>query len=286
MGLQIPLPGVHFTDTARPILRDDPILPDLGALLLVDPTHPLGAWSAGVPATVPNLVSAQAAVTAVAAESTLNTVTVTNTFASGAQGILERSGKGGLHGISSQVSSVSANYARLVLPVGVSDYVYANPNNDYYVSSWGRITRNGHPTNATATYYFLHGLAYTTAAWNIGVQARSSGNMSSQSSVDRLGLAATKETDGRYIVTSAVGTKPSGITAKPTVLSRFGPSSGTEVNGTPSHILYRVYIEDLTKSGRTWADVNALDVAEYTKQVKTAGGRYYGDTFTDPTTIP
>jgi hypothetical protein len=41
-----------------------------------------------------------------------------------------------------------------------------------------------------------------------------------------------------------------------------------------------------TVSGRTYEQVAAIDQALYTKEVLTAGGRYYGDTYTNPTTIP
>jgi hypothetical protein len=63
-------------------------------------------------------------------------------------------------------------------------------------------------------------------------------------------------------------------------------SAGTNKDKTDSHIIYRFYLEDLTVSGLSYATVDALSRAEDTKHVLTAGGRYYGDTFTDPTTIP
>lgn len=66
----------------------------------------------------------------------------------------------------------------------------------------------------------------------------------------------------------------------------FAPSSGANPYVNPGAFLfYRAYIEDLTVSGRSYAAVDALDYAEYTKQVTTAGGRYYADTYTDPATI-
>lgn len=52
-----------------------------------------------------------------------------------------------------------------------------------------------------------------------------------------------------------------------------------------SCVLYRVYMEDLTVSGRTFAAVDALDNDDYTTAFA-AGSRYAGDTWTDPTTIP
>jgi hypothetical protein len=42
----------------------------------------------------------------------------------------------------------------------------------------------------------------------------------------------------------------------------------------------------LTVSGRTYAEVDAIDHALYTREVLTPGGRYYGDTYTDPATLP
>ncbi|MCB4842518.1 hypothetical protein LHV18_18025, partial [Providencia rettgeri] len=50
----------------------------------------------------------------------------------------------------------------------------------------------------------------------------------------------------------------------------------------PAWIFYRAYIEDLTVSGRTWDEVNAIDKAMYEKEVISVGGRYFGDTFTAP----
>jgi hypothetical protein len=53
------------------------------------------------------------------------------------------------------------------------------------------------------------------------------------------------------------------------------------------HVFWRGYVEDLTVSGRTYAEADAIDIAEFTKQVLTSGGRYYGDTIvTAPSTIP
>jgi len=52
-----------------------------------------------------------------------------------------------------------------------------------------------------------------------------------------------------------------------------------------SWIFYRAYMEDLTVSGRTYAQVDAEDLALFTEQFA-VGGRYHNDTFTNPTTIP
>lgn len=60
--------------------------------------------------------------------------------------------------------------------------------------------------------------------------------------------------------------------------------SGFSLNESPSYILYRVYIEDLAVSGRTYAEVKAIDDAEFNKAFA-PGGRFYNDTWSDPTSV-
>lgn len=55
-------------------------------------------------------------------------------------------------------------------------------------------------------------------------------------------------------------------------------------NESPSFAVYRIYIEDLSLSGRTYEQVKAIDDAEHTKAFA-PGGRFYGDTWSDPATI-
>lgn len=56
------------------------------------------------------------------------------------------------------------------------------------------------------------------------------------------------------------------------------------VNASPSYILYRIYIEDLSLSGRTYEQVKAIDKAEHAKAFA-EGGRFYGDSWSDPMTV-
>lgn len=80
----------------------------------------------------------------------------------------------------------------------------------------------------------------------------------------------------------------SGAVATSNAGSSFKVQGGSPSNyqSCGSQVVYRFYIEDLTASGRTYAQVRDLDYALYQREVLTAGGRYYGDTHTDPTTIP
>lgn len=63
-----------------------------------------------------------------------------------------------------------------------------------------------------------------------------------------------------------------------------GPFSAA-VNKGGSHILYRCYLEDLTVSGRTYEQVKAIDDALFAAAFS-SGGKFYGDTYTDPATLP
>lgn len=55
-------------------------------------------------------------------------------------------------------------------------------------------------------------------------------------------------------------------------------------SGNPSWILYRIYIEDLSLSGRTYEQVKAIDDAEFAKAFA-AGGKFFDDTWNDPATV-
>ena len=83
-----------------------------------------------------------------------------------------------------------------------------------------------------------------------------------------------------------------GITASNDLIigsGQFSPYAGSIAanqawNASPSCILYRVYIEDLSLSGRTYDQVRAIDEAEHAKAFG-AGGRFYGDTWSNPSVI-
>lgn len=55
-------------------------------------------------------------------------------------------------------------------------------------------------------------------------------------------------------------------------------------NASPSYVLYRVYVEDLSLSGRTFDQVRAIDEAEHAKAFG-IGGRFHGDTWSNPATL-
>lgn len=65
----------------------------------------------------------------------------------------------------------------------------------------------------------------------------------------------------------------------------YGPwSTELALNESPSYALYRIYIEDLKLSGRTFEQVKAIDDAEFAKAFG-SGGRFSGDTWSNPASV-
>jgi hypothetical protein len=290
-GLKLVLP-TSFTDLTLPTLRDDPVMSS-GTLALIDPSHPATAWAAGVPAnaaTLPNIAHVEAAaLLGVADNAALSAVFNTYGSLSGAKGKIERTGKGGLHGIVSQAPGIAnGDGAMLGLPAAIRSYMFANKTHKFYVSVWNRTTRVpianagtnleiGSGGNSTRFVFYRSDVGWTYDT-SLAADVRN----------------GTPQALGNNFASLGVTPNNTPLTVAPTnAASVWGMPPGSfnaAVSGwvtqLPSRIFYRLYVEDLTASGRAYAEVDALDNAEYTKQVLTAGGRYYGDTFTDPATIP
>ena len=65
------------------------------------------------------------------------------------------------------------------------------------------------------------------------------------------------------------------------------PDSYTHINqkASSSFIVYRVHIIDVAASGKTFAQLEAEDVALYDSMFA-EGGKFYDDTFTSPAALP
>ncbi|WP_458116961.1 hypothetical protein [Arthrobacter sp. D2-10] len=290
-GLKLVLPTT-FTDVSLPVLRDDPVLSN-GSLLLLDPSHPAAPWAAGVPASgslLNNVASAEA-------ESLLSgdlrpTLSYTPSMNDGVKGKMERTGKGGLHTIISRSTPLaSGDGASILMAPAVENYLAANKSHAFYLSFWDRMTRvNGGTVGSNGVIQY-------------GVVANDTNNLLAAFRADVWFIFGS--TGGNRMAPNAVGPRLGNAqvdAGKATInaanINSAGPIWGAPAasynnavlssrNGHwPSFAFYRFYLEDLTVSGRTYGEVDAIDNAEHTKQVLTPGGRYYADTFTDPTTIP
>lgn len=283
MGRKLVLSGVTLTDPTAPLLPDvDPILPASGALVYIDPTHPARSWDAGVPATgsaVPNVAEAAArSATGLSAEQVSPTVTHL-----GARKLVERSGKGGLHVAFSQdeTGSATTDHLLITLPAAFRAWLQANKSHSFYASIWGRVTRER---------------SNTAIAGGHLVSILSSGNTAASLFLRRIGDTGP----AAYPSTARIGTDADGHNlAAPVPFFIDGAWSDFSASaldrgeiaylrrepGAASVILYGYYLEDLTLSGRTYAQVNAL-VKARRDGVTGTGGRYAGDTYTPPTSAP
>jgi len=295
MGLRIVVPGVKFSG---PYLNPvDPVMPKTGALVLLEPGHPYAPWSGLFPAnpdSIPNLAKDSAAA-----------MGATIGFTYGGSGLnatnrAERTSKGGIH-LAHLGSDVTANSGLLLQSSDVTKYIQTKKPK-IYISAWLRPTAlRTAPANGglvqTLTSSSSHfatfnkggftGVAgtYTSRGYKFGDAGYIQAGMPAaqllpsfvDSYVDAAALLADKPTEPFM---NAANTA-----FYPMMVGNVGYQDSAVKGDQGSQVYYRVYVEDLTVSGRTYAQARNLDLAEYTKQVLTPGGRYYGDTFTAPATL-
>lgn len=320
----------QLTDDTLPRFADEPILGP-GSLMLIDPAHPMAAWASGVPASgtvLPNLAQTEAKAVLGATKDVAPKYRHPASF-TGNAGLMERTGKGALHGISPQGgTAVLQSGPAIYLPLDLISYLLANPTNDIYISLWFRITRANTASSSNNMIFSVSGNGQQTNSYlaHLGVNSGGGGNYITRP-VDAANVKVLPDgplvtTGEKRLSTFTTGWYTSGSSSLPgdgtntTVTGNhaaggigFGsttgvPGIGKSPNGLSSvdaniwvsgsankdhavsHIFRRLYMEDLTVSGRTYAQVDAIESAEYTKQVLTVGGRYYNDTFTSPSTLP
>jgi hypothetical protein len=297
--LDFVLPGTFTNASALPLAYDDDLISN-GTLMLWEPTHPTNPFS-GVP-TAPAAMSGSTISTPMpniasfSAQALLGSVNVSPVFsrndgaataAPNPDMLIERSARGGLHVITSQATQSTGRIASLLLPNSIRDYIFANLGNTFYLSAWSRVTRVALAN--TGPYISLQGNGANAGVFNVGV----SGNLGSISPSNSA-ISPSRNTLGNTIEQVANtwdGTPPASASDIPnltlygfgTTNISYGPSSAR--NKAFSAVLYRVFFEDLTVSGRSFAAVKAKDDAAYAAAFGT-GGRYAGDTFTDPATLP
>lgn len=302
MAVQHKIAGVTFTDPRElPALRRDSILPAAGALALFDPTHPAKPWEPGVPAhnaKVPNLAWDQAAaVLGAGTEQTLQG-DIYSVGLAGTDGLVERTVKGGLHGIISPTAKNPTTDPKVGLVVGIPaavyDYTRANVNHDYYVSIWFRTTRE--PSDRTNSKVFASIMVQTQYLAAFGYGGGNEGTFRGTligQTAPTFASGAPRFTNLSSQPNAAYADEKFSYSVDPgqrslfVVGNRNFNNQATVCRGKAgSYILYRAYLEDLTVSGRAHAEVSAIDQALFARACTQAGGRYYGDTFTDPATIP
>lgn len=294
MGLKVTIPGVVFTDPTLPILYPDPIITE-GSLLLVDfgraETFPVSSVP-GHGDQLSNIAFEQAA--EVLGGGSLSTLSPTfqNTFVGvPTMGTVERSLKKGLHAITSQTAMDSAGrYASITIPAAIRDHLWTNmPGRSIYFSLWGRLTRLATQWTDAMGYFGSTSTPtanYAAQLYRGGFWFPDSGaNLVGRRTVPAVEATGNLYTSGAY--SGWTGTRPGAASGSECVFwfGARGAFEASQRNKAASGIWYRLYIEDLTASGRTWADVDDIDTALYDEAFG-VGGRFASDSFTSPATIP
>lgn len=302
-GIKLTIPAT-FSDPNNelPTLYDDAILTN-GSIALFDLGHSSDPLS-GVPVTgglIPNLAWQRAAAVHGSGNQTTWKLTYIQSLLTGASqdGKVERTPKGGLHVIMSQSTQVGSakgitigSGAASATPL-LSQYLQANWGHSYYFSLWQRITRAGLTAGAVEMNDFtIHNRAVDPninhfllrgdriANYGTGLQQRN----------DPVLPQAVGDDFRSVAVSGPTGTAPATAASVQAALVAVGmqPANFTSIglNKSRSTVIYRGYLEDLTVSGRTYAQVDAIDHALWAAAFG-VGGRYYGDTLpTNPTAYP
>lgn len=267
MGQRILLEGASFTNPKFPIIRDDKSLTP-GSLMMFDPSHTMSGLS-GVPVDgqlLYNLAWKEASQLIGSGDSESLRSPFRNSL--GAHGRFELTTKGGLYGIVSQVTKTSQN-AKIQLATAVGNYLTANPTRQYATFFWGRLTRLRKVDDVREVLISVSPNPLQNNLIN-GWFNNATGNQ-------RLSFNRP---------TGWVGT-PVGGSFLSSVPAWGGADAYTHVNqlNSSSFIIYRVHIVDILASGKTFTQLDAEDAALYA-QMFGVGGKFYGDTFADPSILP
>lgn len=274
MGYALRIPNVKFGIDNSDILTN-------GSLILIEPGSQENPW-VGVPAngsSVPNLAGSQA--TSLIGSNVQN-ITFERTMLP-AEGIVERSGRGGLHVAENWGSGVSNHVVAINMLSAMRNYLDANQGHNMYLATWGRFTRAPDPSLPQV----LHSSVTGATGTRLGVgQLPSSGALTgAPGSTDarRLGFHVDNSQGLAYEAIAAQGVPSSGwSTPHAAPVLRLGPVGSAQVGKSAGYLLWWMYLEDLTVSGRTFAQVDALVYSYYQQQVLSQTGKYYGDTYTSP----
>ena len=305
--MRLKLGATFVGSTAQVLIDIDPVAPTAGGLLLVEAAHPLGGFPTGVPVNggvLTNHLRDQAAsllgVSAATLDPVMQVVNMTGSF-----GKVERTTKGGVHAIQSVTQTTVDQGFQIPCPLPIVTYMKAHPENTFFISVWNQPTRL-HPGPGTVlnNYAYIGGPPTDLASVALGLGSIQPQNAQGQLMVGRLNQQRAFHDGANFVnntkVTGqiAAASLEAAFTGEVNVAGRydvFNVGNFNHVNRTVTsgrgkqgaRVFWRAYMEDLTVSGRSFATVSALDVAEYNKQVVFEGGRYYGDTIpTDPSTIP
>ena len=286
-----------FTDTSMKTILGDDIL-SKGSLVLLDPTHPLRQWEVGVPLSgtrLPNLADITAS--RLVQGEFRPTFKIENSMVDGS--FIERTQKGGLHaGISSGQTRFSGT--NIVIPDPILAYMLANQTHEFYFSIWSYVTQ---PTEGVSTaesqMHIYRGLNNPYPRGGV-VTLPAQGSWSRPTGPNQTGrfvnnpntvgprfnniagfISGSKNEAGDLLTMSdfALSQQKNLVSMGPANTESLYTATNAGGKRLQSWSMYRVYIEDLTVSQRSYASVHAIDIALYNKEMVIDGGRYKNDSW-------
>ncbi len=296
MGKRLIIPGI--TSFTGPKIYADPIL-SKGSLLLWDPSHSAGGDAGGVVGGTPlaNIASDISAgiigVPVASARPTLYSVTPANSIPS----LRQRTSVGGLYGLWSHTSGLTTTSGLGLDASFLKEYMFANSDHAFFASIWVRSLRRGLQGSINAAMPLGHLARSSSPSGSNLINLAGSGIANSLGQRQAGGttnnviwdtVAPRIINQGRQTWNGNNTEKPanSGLANGPLFAVGSIPGYSGSVNSPGvSGIIERVYLEDLTVSGRTYAEVDAIDFAMFTA-AHAEGGAWFGDTYPDPATFP
>lgn len=301
-GLDIIIPS-DVDNTSLPYAddRDQALAP--GVLALVAPAHSAIPMAAGLASqqTVPNIARDHARVVLGNDSAEVDFKLVIGDGRTSQSSRFARTSKGAIEGVMSRVNNTAQYQGANIQPVSsvLTDYIASHPNHAFYISMLIRLTR---PAVAGSQFPMISQIANLSDPFDTLYRALPTytpgQGVYSGGSVERLGYDADPAitgTPGVGLLTMELRNwSPANpqIAITPAVwgeLQTFldlDAGNSAQVRGkSASFILYRWMLEDLTVSGRTYSEVSSLD-RKIARREFAPGGLYYGDTFTDPASLP
>ncbi|WP_026730193.1 hypothetical protein [Flavobacterium denitrificans] len=285
-GLKLTIPYA-VTDTSIPKLYNDPIMSE-GSLFLLDFPRQNPTLVNNLPIT--NFASSVSdSLLSGTSGSNVSNLAFGGGVSSDTGKLIEKTGKGAIHCIVSQVNDVSGiSSMSAPWPEKIMNYIVANNSHQFYCSIWSNMTRtalintgsHSYLMQNTSNYYYIN--EFSTSLPNVLIPSgHSLGRLITPPFTTSAAPTVRFQNNG---FSGYTGSLPSSLVNRLLTVGREGVYDTFLNHKSPSMIIYRVYLEDLTVSGRDYATVSALDKALFDEAFG-VGGKFNGDTFTNPSTL-
>jgi hypothetical protein len=197
----------------------------------------------------------------------------------------ELTAKKGLHIINPKAftEATIGTSAGFMIPEPLADYLNnlrtSKPNSPVYGSAWLRCTRTGR-------LYYTHylGANANNNFFNVtGGASNTRGNLGATVTGAGAEFKAVGEINAQGAGTYITGNSGQSSTVSTLVIDIQGGPVTWPVD-VPSFILYQYYLEDMGASGRTYAQIKAIDDQLFAEAFA-PGGKFHGDTWSSPATL-